>query len=40
VLGQAGFLDRFTATFHRGAAMLAIEDWEAFDSRFGTGATR
>lgn len=39
VLGQAGFLDRFTVTFHRGAAMLAIEEWEAFDSRFGTGGT-
>lgn len=37
VLGQVGFLDRFTVTFHRGAAMLAIEDWEAFDARFGTG---
>lgn len=37
VLGQVGFLDRFTLTCHRGAAMLAIEDWDAFDSRFGTG---
>lgn len=35
VLGQAGFLDRFTITFHRGAAALAIEDWDVFDSRFG-----
>lgn len=37
VLGQVGFLDRFTITFHRGAASLAIEEWEAFDARFGTG---
>jgi hypothetical protein len=37
VLGQVGFLDRFTVTFHRGAAMLAIEDWDVFDSRFLTG---
>lgn len=37
VLGQTGFLDRFTVTFHRGAALLAIEGWEVFDIRFGTG---
>lgn len=36
VLGQSGFLDQFTVTFHRGAAALAIEDWAAFDARFGT----
>lgn len=36
VLGQVGFLDRFTVTFHRGAAALAIEDWAVFDNRFGT----
>ena len=35
VVGQSGFLDQFTVTFHRGAAMLAIEPWEAFDARFG-----
>jgi len=40
VLGQAGFLNRFTATFHRVSAALAIEDVEAFDARFGPGATR
>jgi hypothetical protein len=40
VLGQVGFLDRFTVTFHRGAATLAIEDWEAFDSRFGVTPAR
>lgn len=34
VVGQLGFLDQFTATFHRGAAILAIEAWEAFDARF------
>lgn len=38
VLGQSGFLDQFTVTFHRGAAALAVEDWTAFDTRFGTGA--
>lgn len=38
VLGQRGFLDHFTATFHRGVAALAVEAWEAFDDRFGTGA--
>jgi hypothetical protein len=37
VLGQVGFLDRFTVTVHRGAAILAIEDWEVFDARFRTG---
>ena len=38
VLGQSGFLDQFTVTFHRGAAALAVEDWAAFDARFATGA--
>lgn len=37
VLGQVGFLDQFTVTFHRGAATLAIEDWNVFDERFATG---
>ena len=40
VLGQIGFLDQFTVTFHRGAAALAIEAWEAFDARFGTDLQR
>jgi hypothetical protein len=40
VLGQVGFLDQFTVTFHRGAALLAIEDWSAFDARFSGGARR
>jgi hypothetical protein len=39
VVGQVGFLDQFTFTFHRGAATLAIEDWDVFDARFGTGPT-
>ena len=34
VAGQIGFLDQFTVTFHRGAAMLAVEAWDAFDARF------
>lgn len=37
VLGQVGFLDQFTVTFHRGAATLAIEDWASFDERFSPG---
>ncbi len=37
VLGQNGFLDQFTVTFHRGAALLAIEGWETFDARFAAG---
>lgn len=39
VVGQVGFLDQFTVTFHRGAATLAIEDWDAFDTRFGAGTS-
>jgi len=39
VLGQVGFLDTFTVTLNRLAAMAAIEDSEAFDTRFGTGST-
>ncbi len=39
VVGQVGFLDQFTVTFHRGAATLAIEEWGAFDARFGTGSS-
>lgn len=40
VVGQVGFLDHFTVTFHRGAASLAIEEWDAFAARFGTGGFR
>ncbi len=36
VAGQLGFLDQLTVTFHRGAAMLAVEPWEVFDDRFGS----
>lgn len=36
VLGQVGFLDQFTVTFHRGVAALAVEEWGAFDQRFPT----
>lgn len=39
VVGQVGFLDQFTVTFHRGAALLAIESWEVFDARFRTGSS-
>jgi hypothetical protein len=35
VLGQVGFFDRFTVTMSRQAMLLSIEDWDAFDERFG-----
>lgn len=35
VVGQRGFLDQFTVTFHRGAGALAVEAWDEFDARFG-----
>ncbi len=35
VVGQVGFFDRFTVTMSRVATLLAIEDWEEFDIRFG-----
>lgn len=35
VLGQVGFFDRFTVTMSRQATLLAIEDWDEFDVRFG-----
>ena len=38
VLGQVGFLDQFTVTFSRTAAMLAVEPRETFDQRFDAGA--
>lgn len=40
VLDQVGLLDQFTVTVHRGAAMLALEEWSAFDTRFGGAASR
>jgi len=39
VLGQVGFFDRFTVTMSRQAMLLSIEDWDAFDERFGVPAT-
>jgi hypothetical protein len=36
-LGQRGFLDRFTVTMGRTAQRIAVEDWDAFDDRFGIG---
>lgn len=36
VLGQFGFFDRFTVTMSRQATMLAVQDWDEFDERFGT----
>ena len=35
VLGQVGFIDRFTVTLQRQSQQLAVEDWDAFDQRFG-----
>ncbi|HEX9776117.1 MAG TPA: retropepsin-like aspartic protease [Actinomycetota bacterium] len=35
VLGQIGFFDRFTVSMHRAALVTAIEEYEAFDARFG-----
>ncbi len=35
LLGQAGFLDRFTVTFSRFAQHLAVDDVERFDCQFG-----
>jgi len=38
VLGQTGFFDRFTVTMSRQAMLLSVEDWDAFDERFGVPA--
>lgn len=35
LLGQHGFFDRFTVSMHRSAALTVIEEWGAFDERFG-----
>ncbi|MGQ0743468.1 MAG: hypothetical protein ACT4OS_03855 [Acidimicrobiales bacterium] len=35
VAGQIGFLDQFIVTFHRGAALLAVEPGDTFDARLG-----
>lgn len=35
LLGQKGFFDQFTITMHRSVPALAVEEWEAFDDRFG-----
>lgn len=35
LLGQRGFFDRFTPTFHRGVGAVAVEGLECFDRRFG-----
>ena len=36
LLGQIGFLDRFTVTMHRHAQALVVEDFDSFDRRFGS----
>lgn len=35
ILGQRGFFDRFTVTLNRQAQAVAVENWDAFDDRFG-----
>jgi hypothetical protein len=35
LLGQHGFFDRFSVSMHRSAALTVVEDWGAFDDRFG-----
>ncbi len=34
ILGQVGFLDRWTITMHRHAQALVVEPFEQFDERF------
>jgi hypothetical protein len=34
LVGQVGFLDRFTVTMSRHAQLLALENWEVFEVRF------
>jgi hypothetical protein len=36
ILGNVGFLDRFTVTISRFAQATAVEEVDAFDDRFGT----
>ena len=36
ILGNVGFLDRFTVAISRFAQATAVEALEAFDARFGT----
>ena len=35
LLGQRGFFDRYTVTINRQSQAVAVEDWDAFDERFG-----
>lgn len=35
LLGQHGFFNRFTVSMHRSARLTVVEDWDAFDARFG-----
>jgi hypothetical protein len=35
ILGNVGFLDRFTVTLSRSSQATAVEPLEAFDNRFG-----
>lgn len=35
LLGQVGFLDRFTVTMHRGAQAFAVHEYERFDEEYG-----
>ena len=38
LLGQHNFMSRFTVSMHRAAALLLVEDWDRFDTRFGVEA--
>jgi hypothetical protein len=35
LLGQHGFFNQFTVSMHRSAELTVIEEWDAFDQRFG-----
>ncbi|MDP9404415.1 MAG: retropepsin-like domain-containing protein [Actinomycetota bacterium] len=35
LLGQDNFMRRFTVSMHRDAGLLVVEDYDAFDRRFG-----
>jgi hypothetical protein len=35
LLGQYGFFDKFTVSMHRSALVTVVEEWDAFDDRFG-----
>lgn len=38
LMGQHGFFDTFSISMHRGAGLVVVEEWDAFDERFGVEA--